>query len=114
MSSQSTPRARVGRLLQLGRVLAPLTAACLAWAAVADNAVVCPDDGDVPGEARHGTPAGPHGCVTAPCHTPVVVIDAIASASPATAVVEHVTLAPAALTGIDAPAPPTHPPTAFD
>lgn len=105
---------RAERLLAVGRVLAVLTSAFLAWAAVADNPAVCPDDVESAAETQHGTPAGPHCCLTAPCHTPVVVRETLTAQQPAAKTIEKVTPAPSVLYGIDTPAPPTPPPTAFD
>ncbi len=113
MTLASAPPRTAGWLRAVARVLALLTAASLAWAAVADNAVVCPDDADSHREAQHAPPAGPHCCSNAPCHTPVVVRDVASAAGPEAVAFQPVTSAPSVLFGIDTPAPPTPPPNSF-
>jgi hypothetical protein len=99
----------------LRHIVAVAALACSTWASIVDNPVVCPDE--LPhqdGNENHGTPASSHCCLTAPCRTPTVS----PSLAPVVQPVPAATAAPpsgvASLSGIDAPAPPTPPPTSFD
>ena len=95
------------------RPLAVFAIAFVAWASVADNPAVCPDE---QGETSHGhgTPEGPHCCLSAPCHTPTVAPAVAAVSLPASTVAAAERPAVAVLTSIDSPAPPTPPPTVLD
>lgn len=99
-----------------GQMVALASVAFLSWASLVDNPAVCPDEVGVQGEEnhRHDTPPTSHCCITGPCHTPTAVrVVALPVALVASAVrweppADHV------LTSIDAPAPPTPPPTSLD
>ena len=89
--------------------------ACSTLASVVDNPVVCPDELSERGGGRdHGTPAGSHCCLTAPCQTPTTSPSVAPAAAPVSNVVDALEPAVAVPTSIHAPAPLTPPPTSFD
>lgn len=95
------------------RLLAVSAIAFLAWASVADNPAVCPEEQGETGHG-HGTPAGSHCCLSAPCHTPTVAPAVALVVLPPPTVAASDRSSVAVLTSIDSPAPPTPPPTALD
>lgn len=99
-----------------GRMIALAAVAFLSWASVVDNPAVCPDEVGEQGEGnqRHDTPPTSHCCITAPCHTPTAVRVVAVPVAPARSIIARVPLTHSVLTSIDAPAPPTPPPTSLD
>jgi hypothetical protein len=100
--------------LRTGRaLLAAVAVLSVAWASVADNPAVCPDE---QGETshRHDSPASSHCCLSAPCHTPSVAPAAALELGPVSRVAPAHRPTVTVLLGIDSPAPPTPPPTALD
>lgn len=98
------------------RAIALVAVAFMSWASVVDNPAVCPDEVGEQGEGnqRHDTPPTSHCCITAPCHTPTAVRVVAVPIAPALSIIAWVPLAHSVLTSIDAPAPPTPPPTSLD
>jgi len=97
-------------------LLAILTMLTVATAAVVDNAVICGDECAVAGSCsgaghQDGQPATPHQCSLCPCHTPSLKPLALEPAHRLVATAQHRLPSVRALHGLDAPAPPTPPPT---
>jgi hypothetical protein len=100
---------------RLRQLVAIVAITCTAWAAVVDNPVVCPDEPAQQEHQNHQAPGSPHCCLTAPCRTPTLSPSPIALDQPLSTVLAAVRPPPAAtLSSIDAPTPPTPPPTGFD
>ena len=98
-------------------LVALLTTCSVVTASVADNPAICADEGEdqggscsMPGD-RSGAPAVPHTCSLCPCHTPVNRPVAKPPFNPIAVVAEFRAKPAAAPESLDAPAPPTPPPT---
>ena len=97
------------------RAVALVAAAFLAFAAVADNAAVCPGESgpgpNVPASRHDGAPAPVHACSQSPCQTPTVLQPSGVLEIPAQHDAARFHDAVAAPIAADLPAPPTPPPT---
>lgn len=102
--------------MAISPIFAVATAALIIWGSIADNKVTCPDPSSVAADASgdRDIPAPlEQACDATPCRTPTQPVFSRTVVTFAELLVEPVHLSLPMLVGIDAPVPPTPPPTSI-